>query len=77
MANTLKLYRNGGVGFIDWVGSWVLDPYVAFPQTPDVVDVFRKAFDEDDFAIPHRLVRYQPNLPSLCSAHLPEIIESA
>ena len=39
MANTLKLYRNGGVGFIDCVGSWVLDPYVAFSQTPEVEDV--------------------------------------
>ena len=23
MANTLKLYRNGAVGFIDWLGSFV------------------------------------------------------
>ena len=69
MANTLNLFRNGAVGFIDWLGSWVLDPYVAFSHTPEVEDVFRKAFDKDGFAIPHIPIRHQ--LQSAISVQCP------
>ena len=51
MASSLKLPRNGAVGFIDWLGSWVLNPHIAPSRAAEVENVFYKAFNEDYLAM--------------------------
>ena len=51
MANTLNAFRYGAVGFIDWLGSWVLNPHIAPSRAVEAENVFYKAFDEDYLAM--------------------------
>ncbi len=44
VANTLKLYCNGAVGFIDWLGVWVviLSQFPPFLQPYDKLAAYEK-----------------------------------
>jgi len=49
VANTLKLYRNGAVGFIDWLGPGLLEPYLSVVLGADIQRLMDNAINDDDF----------------------------
>ena len=47
MANTLNLYRNGAVGFIDWLGPRLLEPYFPLVLGVNVKRLMNDTIDDD------------------------------
>jgi len=48
VANTLNLFRNGAVGFIDWLGPRLLEPYFSFVSGADVKGLMQHTINDDD-----------------------------
>src|SRR5213596_48014 len=46
--NTLNLFRNGAVGFIDWLGPRLLEPYFSFVSGADVKGLMQHTINDDD-----------------------------
>src|SRR5438046_9652324 len=49
VANTLNLFRQGAVGFIDWVGSGLLEPYLSVVLGADIQRLMDNAVYDGDF----------------------------
>ena len=48
MANTLILSRTGAVGFIDWLGPRLLEPYFSLVSGADVKGLMHNTIYDDD-----------------------------
>ena len=48
VANALKLSRQGDVGFIDWLGPMLLEPYLLLILCANVERLMNNAINDDD-----------------------------
>jgi hypothetical protein len=48
VASTLRLLRNGAVGFIDWLGPRLLEPYLFLILCANVERLMDNAINDDD-----------------------------
>ena len=52
MASTLNAFRNGAVGFIDWLGPILFEPNFSLVSSADVKRLVDNAINHDDLVTP-------------------------